>query len=114
MNRFMQGKRKGKKAFVILAIIVLFSLLIALLQYLWNTLITDIFSLRAISCWEALGLFAISKILFGRGPGRPGGFGKARRRMERRIAERDDLSEEERERLRTEWKKRFGACGFRD
>ena len=32
-------------------------------MYLWNLLVTDIFSLRFINFWEALGLVAMAKLL---------------------------------------------------
>jgi hypothetical protein len=41
-------------------------------QWLWNWLVPDIFALRRITFWEALGLLALSRILFG-GFGRGGG-----------------------------------------
>jgi hypothetical protein len=43
---------------------VALGLLIYLLQYLWNWLIPSIIGWRAITYWEALGLFILSKILF--------------------------------------------------
>jgi hypothetical protein len=36
-----------------------------LVQWLWNWLITDLFALRRITIWEALGLLALSRIMFG-------------------------------------------------
>ena len=33
-------------------------------MYLWNLLVTDIFSLRLIGFWESLGLVAMVKLLF--------------------------------------------------
>ena len=41
-------------------------------QWLWNWLVPGIFALRRITFWEALGLLALSRILFG-GFGRGGG-----------------------------------------
>ena len=41
-----------------------FGLFIWLFQYLWNWLVPSIIGWRAISYWEALGLFILSKILF--------------------------------------------------
>ena len=38
-------------------------------QWLWNWLLPDIFGLRRVTFWEALGLLALCRILFG-------GFGK--------------------------------------
>ena len=43
-----------------------------IVQWLWNWLLPDIFRLREITIWEALGLLALSRILFG-GFGRGGG-----------------------------------------
>lgn len=110
MNRFMSSKRKGKKIFIGLAIVVFFFLVIALLQFLWNALVPEIFGFKAISYGQALGLFLLSKLLFGRGFGRPGGF---RRRFKNRDMNREDISEEDRQRLREEWKRRFDSrCKF--
>ena len=36
-----------------------------LVQWLWNWLVPDLFGLRALTIWEALGLLALSRILFG-------------------------------------------------
>lgn len=40
-----------------------------IVQWLWNWLLPDIFGLRRVTFWEALGLLALCRILFG-------GFGK--------------------------------------
>ncbi|WP_312333730.1 hypothetical protein [Sphingobacterium sp.] len=112
MNGRMKRQRKGKFAFMFVAIIVGVFLLVALLQYLWNTLMVDIFNLKAITYWQALGLFILSRILFGRGFGKPGG-GRFRKDFPRQMEKGEDLSDDERERLREEWKRRFGGrCGF--
>ncbi|OJZ14393.1 hypothetical protein [Sphingobacterium sp. 40-24] len=112
MNGRMKRQRKGKFAFMVVAIIVGVFLLVALLQYLWNTVMVDIFNLKAITYWQALGLFVLSKILFGRGFGKPGG-GRFGRDVPPQMEKGEDLSDEERERLREEWKRRFGGrCGF--
>ena len=50
-------------------------------QWLWNWLLPDIFGLRTITWWEALGLLALSRILFG-GFGRGGSHQPSRRRSE--------------------------------
>ncbi|WP_286858104.1 MULTISPECIES: hypothetical protein [Sphingobacterium] len=112
MNRRMRRQGKGKFAFVFVAIIIGVFLLVALLQYLWNTLMCDIFNLKAISYWQAFGLFLLSRILFGRGFGKSGR-GGFRKNFPSDMGRHGDLSEEERERLREEWKRRFnGRCGF--
>ena len=45
---------------------------------LWNALIPAIFGLPAISYWQALGLFLLSRVLFGRFGGWGSRIGKAR------------------------------------
>lgn len=108
----MKRRRKGKFVFMFIAIIMGVFLLIALLQYLWNTLMCDIFHLKAITYWQAFGLFVLSRILFGRGFGKPGR-GAFRNKFSGHMESQHDLSEEERTRLREEWKRRFGGrCGL--
>jgi hypothetical protein len=52
-----------------------------LVQWLWNWLVTDLFGLRRITIWEALGLLALSRIMFG---SFGGGRGPRHHRKERR------------------------------
>jgi hypothetical protein len=55
---------------------------------LWNWLAPTLFGLRLITFWQAIGLLALCRILFG-GFGLSGsGNGNSRRRMEGRIRER--------------------------
>jgi hypothetical protein len=70
----------------------------AVLQ-LWNLLMPDIFGLRPITFWQAVGLMALSWILFGGlglFRGRPLYGGHWRHRMAERL---ERMSPEERERL---------------
>lgn len=109
MERKWKSRRKGKFAFIGLAIIIGVLLLVYLLQYLWNTLMTDIFDLKAISYWQAFGLLLLSKILLGAGSGRPPG--RFRRHCpgcrNRAGQEHPGLEEEDRMKFREEWKRRF-------
>ena len=68
---------------------------------LWNALLPAIFSLPAISYWQALGLLLLSRVLFGR-------FGGWGRRMARSRMVRGwhDLTPDERERFR----RATGSC----
>jgi hypothetical protein len=73
---------------------------------LWNWLIPPLFGWHAVTFWQALGLLALCRILFGRW----GGNGFSRDRARRRIRERlDRMTPEERERFQTGWR---GRCGF--
>ncbi len=74
-------------------------------RLLWNWLLPSLFGWRQITFWEALGILALCRILFGRFGGR-GPY----RRSRSRIAERlDRMTPEERERLRQGLQSR---CGF--
>ena len=65
-----------------------------IVKLLWNWLVPSLFGLSALTFWQALGLLALCRILFG-GSGVMGG------RSHRR-------SPEERERFRAAFRKRFG------
>jgi len=68
-----------------------------LVMNLWNWLAPDLFGLRTITFWQALGLLALCRILFG-GFGLGGG---SRSHSRRRLRERwEHMTDEERERLR--------------
>jgi hypothetical protein len=73
---------------------------------LWNWLLPTLFGWRQITFWQALGILALSRILFG-------GFGhhaSHRSGFRRRIAERwDHMTPDERERFRQNMR---GRCGF--
>lgn len=92
--------RRMKKKFIPLAILG-FLAFIALgglvVRLLWNALLPPLFGLPQVTFWQALGLLALGRILFG-------GFGlhgNGHRHSRRRMAERWELmTPEERERFR--------------
>ncbi len=51
-----------KHGFLALAIVTGFS---AIVMFLWNILIPNIFGLAVINFWQALGLLALARLLFG-------------------------------------------------
>ena len=72
---------------------------------LWNWLLPPLFGWRQITFWQALGLLALCRILFG-GCGIRGSVGS---RVRRRMAERcESMTPEERERFRQRVRERFG------
>ncbi len=75
-------------------------------KLLWNWLLPPLFGWQQVTFWQALGLLALCRILFG-------GFGHggpSRSGMRRRMSERwDNMSPEERERIRQGIRRR---CGF--
>jgi hypothetical protein len=75
-------------------------------RLLWNWLLPPLFGWRQITFWQALGILALCRILFGR----LGGRGFRRSNFRRRMAERwDHMTPEERERFRQGMR---GRCGF--
>jgi hypothetical protein len=78
-----------------------------LVLQLWNWLLPPLFGWRQITFWQALGILALCRILFG-------GFGRhssGRSHYRRRMAERwEHMTPEERERVRQSWRGRWGFC----
>ena len=90
-------------------VILVFLLFVALggqiVRLLWNGLLPPLFGFSQITFWQALGLLALCRILFG-GFGHHGsGRSSVRRRMEERCR---NMSPEERERFRQRMRERFG------
>jgi MFS family permease len=91
------GIARGIAIGIALAIgFVLFILLGGLVvQWLWNWLLPDIFGLRQITFWQALGLLGLCRILFGsfgRGGGHHRDDGKHRREWWKRRPQQDGLA----------------------
>ena len=80
-----------------------------LVMLLWNWLAPALFGLRQVTFWQALGLLALCRILFGGFGLGGGGHRNSGRRMDRHIRERvrermdqrwEQMTPEERERFR--------------
>ena len=88
-----------------------------LVMHLWNWLLPTLFGWREITFWQAVGLLALCRILFGGWSG--GGHGprsNIRRRIDHRIDQRMDerwerMTPEEREKFRQSWRSRCGGFG---
>jgi hypothetical protein len=84
-------------------------------KYLWNWLLPPMFGWREITFWQAVGLLALCRILFGsHGFSRSGVRRRMSDRMTERMAERmgerwDKMTPEEQERFRQGIRAR---CGF--
>ena len=83
-----------------------------LVKQLWNWLLPPLFGWRQLTFWQALGMLALCRILFG-GFGLHGGsrpHSAIRRRVADRMADRwEHMTPEERERFRQRIRER---CGF--
>jgi hypothetical protein len=77
-----------------------------IVQILWNWLLPALFGWRMITFWQAIGILALARVLFG-------GFGPRgfyRSGFRRRMAERwEAMTPEEREQFRQGMR---GRCGF--
>ena len=77
---------------------------------LWNSILVAVLGVKAISFMQALGILILSKILFGGFKGRGGcchgGRGMWKDRMQEKFA---NMSPEEREKFKAEWKDRCGG-----
>ncbi len=98
----------GPLAIVGMAIFIALGGLLVML--LWNWLLPGLFHWPQLGFWQAVGLLALARILFGghgwRGSGRSG----IRRRMRERMAERwDGLTPEDREKFREAFRARWGC-----
>ena len=83
----------------------------AVVMQLWNWLLPTLFGLRQITFWQALGLLALCRILFGGGGGF-GGRGLHRPNFRRKMAERwEKLPPEEREKFCQGMRSRGGGVG---
>ena len=70
---------------------------------LWNWLAPEIFEFQEISFWQALGLIALAKLLFGFGPGSKTCKHK-RHKWKHRIKEKfDNMSEEDKSKFKEKW-----------
>lgn len=103
---------KNRKRWMVWAplMLLLFLLFIAIggeiVLLLWNWLLPSLFGWPQITFWQALGILALCRILFG-GFGPRGGF---RSRFRHRLAGRwEAMTPEERERFREGIR---GRCGF--
>jgi hypothetical protein len=84
-------------------LIIFVAVLSLVVMSLWNALIPSLFHGPTLQYWQAVGLLVLSRILFGGFRGRPGwhGHGRWRKHWE-------NMTPEERERLRARLKHRCG------
>jgi hypothetical protein len=82
----------------IIPIIIVASLVFGFItRELWNWLMPTIFGLHTITFWQAIGLFLLSKLIFGGFHGHHGGGRNWKGRMKERW---DSMTPEEREKFR--------------
>ena len=117
MKRFSVAKGFGI-ALIALAVMALFSFIV---MSLWNGILVGAVHVGVITFWQAAGILVLSKILFSgfRGRGFRGGMhGHSQWRNDMRnkwqgVREKwHDMSPEEREKIKQEWKNQCGGRGM--
>ena len=81
-----------------------FALFIWLVMLLWNGVLTNATGVRTITYWQAAGILLLSKILFGFGGGMGGRHSRRSRMMQEKFT---NMTPEEKEKFKAEWK---GRC----
>jgi hypothetical protein len=97
----------------ILFLLFIFAVLVPLgfiIMALWNNILAVIIPVTLINFWQALGLFLLSRILFGGFPGKPGWAGHGRRRHEMEAMRNKwfNLSPEEKKHFKQDLKNQAG------
>jgi hypothetical protein len=113
----IKKERKMKKMWKIKMIAIVFAGVIALaaiVMWLWNWLVPDLFNGPMINFFQAIGLMLLSRILF-RGFHKMGGCnGQPYGPWNNWKQKMENMSPEERERMRELWKKRCGGYNCDD
>lgn len=105
----MKRNFNGRKA--VMFLLFLFAALVPLgfiIMALWNNILVAVLHVAAINFWQALGLFLLSRLLFGGFPGRwgrphHGGPGWGRKEM---YSKWESMTPEERMQFKEQWKNR--------
>ncbi len=103
-----QMEHKIKSGVMVVPIFIgglfLFSLFVWLL---WNAVLpAAVPAIKTISYWQAMGIFALSKILFGFNKGWGGNRRQWKEKMEQKW---NAMTPEEREKFKSEWRNRCGS-----
>jgi hypothetical protein len=97
-------KRASKMVLIVPLALIGLAVFGLIVMWLWNALMPSLLGWHRITFWQALGIFVLSKILFGGFRGRGHGMHGRRRMMERW----EQMTPEEREKFR---KGLQGCCG---
>jgi len=97
----------------LMMILFIFGLIVPLsfiIMALWNNILVAVLHVTVINFWQALGIFTLSKILFGGFPGSPGWgrHGRGRDRMESMRNKWMNMTPEEKTNFKNDWRNRCG------
>jgi hypothetical protein len=118
MIRADQEHNMSKKKWIFLAPLAILAIPLfiwiggELVMHLWNWLAPALFGWRQITFWQAVGLLALCRILFGGWSSHGGNRSNMRRRIDQRMDERwEKMTPDEREKFRQSWRSRCGGFG---
>jgi Ca2+/H+ antiporter, TMEM165/GDT1 family len=103
----MRRRIKEKIPVIIFFGLVFLAVFGYIVMLLWNAILPDVLNAKPITFWQSLGLLALAKILFG-------GFGGWRHKQRWREGMHmkwQNMTPEEREKFKEEWKNR---CNWRN
>lgn len=105
---------RGIKFFLLF--LIFFSLATFATMWLWNGVLAVIFHWPAITYWQALGIMVLGRLIFGFGRGGGWHHGHSHHsHWKSRMAEKwRNMTPEERERMRKEWRSRCGKWGWEE
>jgi|JI9StandDraft_1071089.scaffolds.fasta_scaffold938278_1 hypothetical protein len=99
-TNFRSGKKKIAIGFFILSFIFIIP---AIVMLLWNAILPEVIHVNTIGYWQAMGIFALSKLLFG-------GFGMGRRPGFKNQEFRQkwmNMTDEDKEALKSKWREKM-------
>ena len=104
-----RGFRKRIFFKIFFFVIVFLAAFSAIVMLLWNNVLANVVHVSTINFWQALGILVLAKILFGGFRGGPGG-GPWGQRWKNKWQQRwANMTPEEREKLKQEWRNRCGG-----
>ena len=98
-----KGNWKRKKPLLFLLIPIGIGLLVWVVMLLWNAILAEVIGVSEITYWQALGIFVLSKILFGGFKGPRPNRGNFKSKMNERFM---DMTDEQKASFKSEWKSR--------
>lgn len=103
----MRYSKPRRILFFLLIVPLLVGLLAGAVMLLWNAILPEVLGARPVTYWQALGLLVLSRLLFG-GWGNPPRGNPPRGRSWKKYhrGHWNQMSEEEKARLREAWQKR--------
>ncbi len=103
MTNWNKRKFRPRKVLFFMTMAVLFCMAIGyVVMLLWNWLMPDLFNLKPINWWQAIGLFVLFRILFGgfKGGSR-GKYSQKRKQWQNKWMQMDDT---ERAQMKEKWR----------